>query len=34
MKKLYIDVTIEVITMREDIIVTSGDNFIEDDWFD
>ena len=34
MKKYYENVVVELIAMTEDIITTSGDNFIEDDWFE
>ena len=32
MKKYYINVAVELITIKEDIVTASGDNIIEDDW--
>ena len=32
MKKCYINVTVELISIKEDIVTASGDNFIVDDW--
>ena len=34
MKKYYVNIAIELVAIKEDIVTASGDNIIEDDWIE